>query len=295
MRQPAEPDHHAAPAGLRHGQCRRRSVQRRAGRRRASRAAAAASIPTARPRRLRARWRQHYGVALGVIISDSFGRAWRRGTCGVAIGAAGLPSLIDLRGQPDLFGRTLEVSIIGFADEIAAAASLLQGQAAEAQPVVLVRGLTGRRPMRRPPNWCARRRRICSGDRRRTVRRRRRRQAGARPQPRAAGRGTAGRLPTPATISSISACRISPDIDTVMYTLAGAGQPANSAGAARDETWSFMETTRKRSAARPGSAWATAILPLHVERTRRLQAGETLSAITADLCRGLALGRASCR
>ena len=53
----------------------------------------------------------------------------------------GLPSLIDLRGQPDLFGRTLEVSIIGFADEIAAAASLLQGQAAEAQPVVLVRGL----------------------------------------------------------------------------------------------------------------------------------------------------------
>ena len=55
--------------------------------------------------------------------------------------------LIDLRGQPDLFGRTLEVSIIGFADEIAAAASLLQGQAAEAQPVVLVRGLTGRRPI----------------------------------------------------------------------------------------------------------------------------------------------------
>ena len=70
---------------------------------------------------------------VGVIISDSFGRAWRRGTCGIAIGAAGLPSLIDLRGQPDLFGRTLEVSIIGFADEIAAAASLLQGQAAEAR------------------------------------------------------------------------------------------------------------------------------------------------------------------
>ena len=79
--------------------------------------------------------------AIGVIISDSFGRAWRRGTAGIAIGAAGLPSLIDLRGSPDLFGRTLEVSIIGFADEIAAAASLLQGQAAEARPVVLVRGL----------------------------------------------------------------------------------------------------------------------------------------------------------
>ena len=83
---------------------------------------------------------------IGVVISDSFGRPWRRGTTGVAIGAAGLPSIIDLRGQPDLFGRTLEVSIIGFADEIAAAASLLQGQAAEAQPVVVVRGLTWQAP-----------------------------------------------------------------------------------------------------------------------------------------------------
>ncbi len=82
-----------------------------------------------------------FGVKLGVIITDSFGRPWRRGTVGVAIGCAGLPSLIDLRGHPDLFGRTLEVSIVGFADEIAAAASLLQGQAAEGQPVVVVRGL----------------------------------------------------------------------------------------------------------------------------------------------------------
>ena len=90
---------------------------------------------------LRAKLSARFGVKLAVIISDSFGRAWRRGTVGVAIGAAGLPALIDLRGQPDLFGRTLEVSIIGFADEIAAAASLLQGQAAEARPVVLVRGL----------------------------------------------------------------------------------------------------------------------------------------------------------
>ena len=83
---------------------------------------------------------------VGVVISDSFGRPWRRGTAGVAIGAAGIPSVIDLRGQPDLFGRTLEVSIIGFADEIAAAASLLQGQAAEAQPVIVVRGLTWQAP-----------------------------------------------------------------------------------------------------------------------------------------------------
>jgi coenzyme F420-0:L-glutamate ligase / coenzyme F420-1:gamma-L-glutamate ligase len=97
--------------------------------------------PDASAERLRARLSAHYGARIAVIISDSFGRAWRRGTAGIAIGAAGLPSLIDLRGQPDLFGRTLEVSIIGFADEIAAAASLLQGQAAEARPVVLVRGL----------------------------------------------------------------------------------------------------------------------------------------------------------
>ncbi len=103
--------------------------------------------PDASAEALRAKLQQRYGVRIGVIISDSFGRAWRRGTCGIAIGAAGLPSLIDLRGQPDLFGRTLEVSIIGFADEIAAAASLLQGQAAEAQPVVLVRGLNWTAPI----------------------------------------------------------------------------------------------------------------------------------------------------
>jgi coenzyme F420-0:L-glutamate ligase / coenzyme F420-1:gamma-L-glutamate ligase len=97
--------------------------------------------PDASAEALRADLQRRYGVPIGVIISDSFGRAWRRGTCGIAIGSAGLPSLIDMRGQPDLFGRTLEATIVGFADEIAAAASLLQGQAAEAQPVVLVRGL----------------------------------------------------------------------------------------------------------------------------------------------------------
>jgi coenzyme F420-0:L-glutamate ligase/coenzyme F420-1:gamma-L-glutamate ligase len=87
-----------------------------------------------------------YATRIGVVISDSFGRPWRRGTAGVAIGAAGLPSFIDLRGKPDLFGRILEVSIVGFADEIAAAASLLQGQAAEGQPVIVVRGLTWSAP-----------------------------------------------------------------------------------------------------------------------------------------------------
>jgi coenzyme F420-0:L-glutamate ligase/coenzyme F420-1:gamma-L-glutamate ligase len=82
-----------------------------------------------------------FGTDIAVIISDSFGRAWRKGTVGVALGVAGLPALIDMRGQPDLFGRELLVTETGFADEIAAAAGLLMGQADEAVPMVLVRGL----------------------------------------------------------------------------------------------------------------------------------------------------------
>jgi coenzyme F420-0:L-glutamate ligase/coenzyme F420-1:gamma-L-glutamate ligase len=95
---------------------------------------------------LRARIGSAFGTAPGVIISDSFGRAWRRGTAGVAIGAAGLPALTDMRGHPDLFGRELQVTQIGFADEIASAASLLMGQADEAVPAVLVQGLTWSAP-----------------------------------------------------------------------------------------------------------------------------------------------------
>jgi coenzyme F420-0:L-glutamate ligase / coenzyme F420-1:gamma-L-glutamate ligase len=90
---------------------------------------------------LRQRFSAHYGCDVAVIINDSFGRAWRRGTVGVALGVAGVPALRDLRGQADLFGRKLQVSVVGFADEIAAAASLIMGQAAEKLPVVLVRGL----------------------------------------------------------------------------------------------------------------------------------------------------------
>jgi len=82
-----------------------------------------------------------FGTDIAVIVSDSFGRAWRKGTVGVALGSAGLPALIDMRGQPDLFGRELLVTETDFADEIAAAAGLLMGQADEAVPMVLVRGL----------------------------------------------------------------------------------------------------------------------------------------------------------
>ena len=84
--------------------------------------------------------REACGADVGVVINDSFGRAWRNGTVGVAIGIAGLPGLEDLRGKPDLFGYTLQVTQVGVADELAAAASLMMGQAAEGTPVVHVRG-----------------------------------------------------------------------------------------------------------------------------------------------------------
>jgi coenzyme F420-0:L-glutamate ligase/coenzyme F420-1:gamma-L-glutamate ligase len=90
---------------------------------------------------LRDRLAAHFHKQLAVVITDSFGRAWRHGTVGVALGAAGLPSLLDLRGKPDLFGHALRVTQAGFADEIAGAASLVMGQADEARPVVLLRGL----------------------------------------------------------------------------------------------------------------------------------------------------------
>ena len=77
---------------------------------------------------------------IGVLIIDSHGRAWRNGTVGVAIGIAGLPGLEDLRGKPDLFGHRLQVTQVGAADELAAAASLVMGQAAEGTPIVHVRG-----------------------------------------------------------------------------------------------------------------------------------------------------------
>jgi len=83
----------------------------------------------------------HIGCDMGVIIIDSLGRAWRNGTVGTAIGVSGLPALLDLRGQPDLYGRVLQTSELGYTDEIAAAASLLMGQADEGRPAVLLRGL----------------------------------------------------------------------------------------------------------------------------------------------------------
>jgi coenzyme F420-0:L-glutamate ligase/coenzyme F420-1:gamma-L-glutamate ligase len=96
--------------------------------------------PDQSAKKMRAEIRSKTGKKIGVLIIDSHGRAWRNGTVGVAIGIAGLPGLQDLRGKPDLFNFTLQVTQVGVADELAAAASLMMGQAAEGTPVVHVRG-----------------------------------------------------------------------------------------------------------------------------------------------------------
>jgi coenzyme F420-0:L-glutamate ligase/coenzyme F420-1:gamma-L-glutamate ligase len=96
--------------------------------------------PDASAARLRARIRELAGVDVGVLVNDSVGRAWRLGTVGTAIGASGMPGLLDRRGDPDLHGRALQITEVGFADELAAAASAVMGQADEGRPVVLIRG-----------------------------------------------------------------------------------------------------------------------------------------------------------
>jgi coenzyme F420-0:L-glutamate ligase/coenzyme F420-1:gamma-L-glutamate ligase len=90
--------------------------------------------------KLRQEIRSRTGKEVGILIIDSHGRAWRNGTIGTAIGIAGLPGLQDLRGEPDLFDFKLRITQVGVADELAAAASLIMGQAAEGTPVVHVRG-----------------------------------------------------------------------------------------------------------------------------------------------------------
>ena len=102
--------------------------------------------PDASAGRIHAAIRQTLGMNVGVIINDSAGRAWRNGVTGIAIGAAGLPCLLDLRGETDLHGNPLRVTEVGIADEIAAAASLVMGQAAQGIPAVLVKGLALRGP-----------------------------------------------------------------------------------------------------------------------------------------------------
>jgi coenzyme F420-0:L-glutamate ligase / coenzyme F420-1:gamma-L-glutamate ligase len=103
--------------------------------------------PDATCARLKAELDLRHQADLGMIINDSFGRPWRNGVVGVAIGAAGIPALQSLVGAPDLYGRALRITEVALADELAAAASLVMGQSAEGLPVVHVRGFvaTGQR------------------------------------------------------------------------------------------------------------------------------------------------------
>ena len=96
--------------------------------------------PDASCTRLRLALEQRTGVSIGVIMNDSHGRAFRNGVVGVAIGVSGIAALANLRGQPDLFGRSLRATEVAVADELAGAASLMMGQAAEGRPIVLARG-----------------------------------------------------------------------------------------------------------------------------------------------------------
>lgn len=96
--------------------------------------------PDASAENLRNRLRENAGASVAIIINDSAGRAWRNGVIGFALGSAGMLPLETRIGTPDLFGRPLEITEIAVADELAAAASFLMGQAAESAPVILIRG-----------------------------------------------------------------------------------------------------------------------------------------------------------
>jgi coenzyme F420-0:L-glutamate ligase/coenzyme F420-1:gamma-L-glutamate ligase len=97
--------------------------------------------PDASAAALREALSRSFGAAPAVVITDTFGRPWRQGVCGTAIGASGIVALLDRRGEKDRFGRELQVTQVAVADGIAAAATLLMGEGAEGRPAVLVRGL----------------------------------------------------------------------------------------------------------------------------------------------------------
>jgi len=97
--------------------------------------------PDASARRMKESLDAHFGIRLGVVITDSIGRPWRLGTTGIAIGCAGFQALNDMRGLHDMFGRVLQVAEVATADCVSGTAALLMGEGAEAIPLVLVRGL----------------------------------------------------------------------------------------------------------------------------------------------------------
>lgn len=96
--------------------------------------------PQASAEGIRDRLSRESKASIGVLIIDSHGRAWRNGIAGTSIGLAGMPGIVDMRGKPDLFGYRLQITQIAVADELAAGASLMMGQADEGRPVIHVRG-----------------------------------------------------------------------------------------------------------------------------------------------------------
>lgn len=114
--------------------------------------------PDASAERLREGLRNLCGAAPGVLISDSFGRPWRLGVVGVAIGAAGLPAFVNRRGELDRDGRRLEVTEVALGDILATAAQLATGEGAEGVPAALIQGISFEYPINsasaliRPPN-----------------------------------------------------------------------------------------------------------------------------------------------
>jgi coenzyme F420-0:L-glutamate ligase/coenzyme F420-1:gamma-L-glutamate ligase len=96
--------------------------------------------PDASAQRIRNDIQRLAGIDAGIMVIDSIGRAWRNGTVGTLIGSSGVETLLDLRGKPDLFGRRLETTEVGWGDELASAASLVMGQASEGWPIVHATG-----------------------------------------------------------------------------------------------------------------------------------------------------------
>ncbi len=111
--------------------------------------------PDASAQNLRKGLEQHFGTRLGVVITDSHNRAWRMGTIGSAIGCAGVLVLDDSRGGEDIYGRTLQATLVNRADALAGAATLMMGETTEKMPVVILRGLPPEQTLSDDPNQTA--------------------------------------------------------------------------------------------------------------------------------------------
>ena len=176
------------------------------------------------------------GVRVGVIVSDTFGRAWRMGLVNVALGVAGIPAVLDYRGRPDDFGMPLQATVVAVADELAAAAELLMGKTRRVPAVDRARAGRARGAARAPArSWYGRPSSTLSGEGGAALRRHRRRPAGDR----------AGGVLPPDDLSIVVntadddefwGLLVSPDVDAILYRLAGVFNDATGFGV-RDDTF----------------------------------------------------------